>query len=78
MAYRIWSEQRQLFDQDCDDDGESAAGGRLLHLLQIMNVGRWCMAEAHAPLQLRTPDHNSDALPIELLRASNGGGCTAH
>jgi putative IMPACT (imprinted ancient) family translation regulator len=38
MAYRIWSEQRQLFDQDCDDDGESAAGGRLLHLLQIMNV----------------------------------------
>lgn len=24
--------------QDCDDDGESAAGGRLLHLLQVMNV----------------------------------------
>ena len=21
--------------QDCDDDGESAAGGRLLHLLQV-------------------------------------------
>lgn len=38
MAYRIWSEERHLFDQDCDDDGESAAGGRLLHLLEIMNV----------------------------------------
>jgi len=24
--------------QDCDDDGETAAGGRLLHLMQIMNV----------------------------------------
>ena len=24
--------------QDCDDDGETAAGGRLLHLLQIMDV----------------------------------------
>ena len=24
--------------QDCDDDGETAAGGRLLHLLQVMNV----------------------------------------
>lgn len=24
--------------QDCDDDGESAAGGRLLHLLQLMDV----------------------------------------
>jgi hypothetical protein len=24
--------------QDCDDDGETAAGGRLLHLMQLMNV----------------------------------------
>lgn len=24
--------------QDCDDDGETAAGGRLLHLLQLMDV----------------------------------------
>ena len=35
--------------QDCDDDGESAAGGRLLHLLQVAGaedvvvvVSRWC------------------------------------
>ncbi len=40
MAYRSWSEERQLYDQDCDDDGECAAGGRLLHLLEIMNVSR--------------------------------------
>jgi len=24
--------------QDCDDDGETAAGGRLLHLMQLMDV----------------------------------------
>ena len=24
--------------QDCDDDGEAAAGGRLLHLLQIVDA----------------------------------------
>lgn len=24
--------------QDCNDDGETHAGGRLLHLLQIINV----------------------------------------
>jgi len=37
-----------FFLQDCDDDGEAAAGGRLLHLLQIVDarnvvvvVSRW-------------------------------------
>lgn len=24
--------------QDCDDDGETAAGGRILHLLELMGV----------------------------------------
>jgi len=24
--------------QDCDDDGETAAGGRLLHLMQLMDL----------------------------------------
>lgn len=28
----------QIIYQDCDDDGETAAGGRLLHLLQVMDV----------------------------------------
>ena len=32
------SQHQQLIFQDCEDDGESAAGGRLLHLLQIMDV----------------------------------------
>ena len=26
---------KEYFKQDCDDDGETAAGGRLLHLLQV-------------------------------------------
>ena len=47
MAYRVDSGAGGLAE-DCDDDGESAAGGRLLHLLQAMDargvvviVSRW-------------------------------------
>jgi len=47
MAYRI-SQPGGVWVQDFDDDGESAAGGRLLHLLQMTNavnvvvvVSRW-------------------------------------
>lgn len=36
-AWRIRGENGVQF-QDCDDDGEDAAGGRLLHLLELMNV----------------------------------------
>nr|XP_057930193.1 protein IMPACT isoform X2 [Doryrhamphus excisus] len=37
-AYRIYCEDKHNFLQDCEDDGETAAGGRLLHLLQILDV----------------------------------------
>ncbi|XP_028300596.1 protein IMPACT isoform X2 [Gouania willdenowi] len=37
-AYRIFCEEKHSFLQDCEDDGETAAGGRLLHLLQILDV----------------------------------------
>ncbi|XP_053490269.1 protein IMPACT isoform X1 [Ictalurus furcatus] len=37
-AYRIYCEDKNTFLQDCEDDGETAAGGRLLHLLQILDV----------------------------------------
>ncbi|XP_067252942.1 protein IMPACT isoform X1 [Chanodichthys erythropterus] len=37
-AYRIYFEDKNSFLQDCEDDGETAAGGRLLHLLQILDV----------------------------------------
>lgn len=43
MAYRIAVPDKPgVFHQDYDDDGEAAAGGRLLHLLQV----------AGAPLQV--------------------------
>lgn len=32
---RIYLEDKSSFLQDCEDDGETAAGGRLLHLLQV-------------------------------------------
>ena len=48
MAYRIEGSRDGVFLQDSDDDGESAAGGRLLHLLQMVDarnvvvvVSRW-------------------------------------
>ncbi|EFY91801.1 hypothetical protein J3458_001413 [Metarhizium acridum] len=36
-AWRIRGQRGTQF-QDCDDDGETAAGGRLLHLMQVMDV----------------------------------------
>jgi hypothetical protein len=36
-AHRVKSENGVTF-QDCDDDGETAAGGRLLHLMQLTDV----------------------------------------
>mmetsp|Transcript_19348 Transcript_19348/g.50464 ORF Transcript_19348/g.50464 Transcript_19348/m.50464 type:complete len:215 (-) Transcript_19348:243-887(-) len=48
MAYRIHCPDRGTFLQDHDEDGENAAGGRLLNLLQIVDardviviVSRW-------------------------------------
>ncbi|XP_022083903.1 protein IMPACT-like [Acanthaster planci] len=38
LAYRIYCEDRGTFLQDCDNDGEAAAGPRLLHLLEILDV----------------------------------------
>ncbi|KAI9822672.1 MAG: eIF2 kinase Gcn2p negative regulator [Pycnora praestabilis] len=36
-AWRIRGDHDVTF-QDCDDDGETAAGGRVLHLMQLMDV----------------------------------------
>ena len=36
-AWRIHGPNETSF-QDCDDDGETAAGGRILHLMQLMDV----------------------------------------
>ncbi|ERS99100.1 impact family protein [Sporothrix schenckii 1099-18] len=37
-AWRIRDEGTGVTYQDCDDDGETAAGGRLLHLMQLMDL----------------------------------------
>lgn len=37
-AWRIQNTETAVSIQDCDDDGETAAGGRLLHLIQLMDV----------------------------------------
>ncbi|XP_043238156.1 protein IMPACT-like isoform X2 [Amphibalanus amphitrite] len=40
-AYRIQGAASGAFLQDCDDDGETHAGGRMLHLLEIVGVQNW-------------------------------------
>jgi len=37
-AYRIQTGDQGVLLQDCEDDGEDAAGGRMLHLLQVLDV----------------------------------------
>lgn len=37
-AWRIRGPGGSVSYQDCDDDGEAAAGGRLLHLMQLMEL----------------------------------------
>ena len=37
-AWRIRGARAGTAFQDCDDDGETAAGGRLLHLMQLMEL----------------------------------------
>ena len=48
MAFRVQGSREDTFLQDYDDDGENEAGGRLMHLLKILNaknivviVSRW-------------------------------------
>ena len=38
FAFRIFLPEKKTWLSDCDDDGEDAAGGRLLHLLEILDV----------------------------------------
>jgi putative IMPACT (imprinted ancient) family translation regulator len=40
-AYRMYNEQTKMWIQDCDDDGETHAGGRLMHLLQVLDIQRF-------------------------------------
>jgi putative IMPACT (imprinted ancient) family translation regulator len=46
LAYRIATQKAGTFLQDYDDDGETAAGSRMLHLLQV------CSDHFHLFIQL--------------------------
>lgn len=37
-AYRIYNDRTRLVLQDCEDDGETHAGSRMMHLMQILDV----------------------------------------
>lgn len=38
VTFRIVDKENGVLMQDCDDDGEKAAGSRLLHLLEVSNT----------------------------------------
>ncbi|KAK8805428.1 hypothetical protein WA158_002084 [Blastocystis sp. Blastoise] len=37
-AYRIWDSNNNILYQDCDDDGEAMAGGKMSNLMSILEV----------------------------------------
>ena len=40
-AYRFQPKDSKVIHQDCEDDGEDHAGGRMLHLLQVsLNINK--------------------------------------
>jgi hypothetical protein len=84
MAYRIESSTRQgTFFQDSDDDGESAAGGRLLHLLQMVDarnvvvvVSRWFGGTLLGPARFGLINKAARELLESqgMIRSGGGGG----
>ncbi|GLI69689.1 hypothetical protein VaNZ11_014377 [Volvox africanus] len=84
MAYRIRSEGAGgcggSFLQDYDDDGENAAGGRLLHLLQaadvrnvVVVVSRWFGGILLGPSRF-TAINNTARVLLEQMGLVSGGG----
>ena len=56
LAYRFETQEGKGVVQDFDDDGETAAGGRLLHLLQVCIIcSSICLC--HALPQAAALDH---------------------
>jgi hypothetical protein len=81
-AYRIATERPGVYLQDCDDDGETAAGGRLLHLLQLARaenvvvvVSRWFGGVLLGPSRFGVISNCArDLLVREGFIAGAGGG----
>uniref|UniRef100_A0A3P9Q8H0 Impact RWD domain protein n=1 Tax=Poecilia reticulata TaxID=8081 RepID=A0A3P9Q8H0_POERE len=72
-AYRIYCEDKHSFLQDCEDDGETAAGGRLLHLLQVITFVRSALAvQPHA----KRPPFFDAKLPKESTEIISSAGRT--
>ena len=78
MAYRIVGEGGPTV-QDHDDDGETAAGGRLLHLLQVVDarnvlvvVSRWYGGVKLGPARFTHINNAARQLLVELGHVARG------
>lgn len=74
-AFRIRIPDKGAFLQDCDDDGEAAAGSRLLHLLQVRSPSRRAclyVVLQHSPcFPPRTGAAAAECDPISCSRCIN-------
>ncbi|KAG2483524.1 hypothetical protein HYH03_017631 [Edaphochlamys debaryana] len=80
MAYRI-AMPGGAFVQDCDDDGEVAAGGRLLHFLQagdvrncVVVVSRWFGGVLLGPARFAIIINTARHLLEQMGLVGGGGG----
>lgn len=81
MAYRIATPRAGVFLQDSDDDGEDAAGGRLLHLLQLAKaenvvavVSRWFGGVLLGPSRFGLINNVARELLVREGFIAGGGG----
>ncbi|KAK4453666.1 ribosomal protein S5 domain 2-type protein [Podospora aff. communis PSN243] len=81
-AWRIRGENGASF-QDCDDDGETAAGGRLLHLMQLMDlwdtmiiVTRWYGGQKLGPRRFALINQAARDAFVKAGLVSEGGAGT--
>jgi len=81
MAYRIATPRAGVYLQDCDDDGEAAAGGRLLHLLQLARaedvvvvVSRWFGGVLLGPSRFGLINNCARELLVKTGFIEGGGG----
>ncbi|PNH38925.1 hypothetical protein VD0004_g7931 [Verticillium dahliae] len=79
-AWRVRGPRGASF-QDCDDDGESAAGGRVLKLLQMMDVWdvmvvvtRWYGGQKLGPRRFAVINMVARQAVVRLVGEAAGGG----
>ena len=86
VAYRVKDQSKKgAMIQDCDDDGETAAGGRLLSLLELTGcmdvvivVSRWYGGVLLGPDRFRIFNNVARKLLVECGHIAEDGPVRSH